>query len=324
MADKKKDNDEIRPLNNRVHIAGILAQLEEPKEGKGKDGVNYISLKGAVQCHPNDPAFTAFFSIYEKTKTAKGEENKGYKKIKEWTKTAVPMTEDKTNATFVDFSGSLTSNNYVAADGSLKETFVIKIKFVNDFKEYCYDLDIEGYINGIEDIEVDGVATGQKRLGLTSKDFFNNALIFNKKNKNNLLIAEGDIADSLDDANYEQGRTVSISCSRAKMEDATKPKKQGFGRQPVTSGSSIMYWQIIGGDEALDEDDDEALTKEQIRILTSSYNERNEEIVNQGYLGGKNSKPSGKKTGLGKKVKDNKEDTDGFSEVDEDEDDMPF
>lgn len=326
---KTQDKDQIRNLTNRVHLGGILAELDKSsiKEGKGTDGVPYISVKGAVQCSPNDAAYTAYFSIFCKATTAKGTENKSYAKIKKWVKTAVPMTKDKENATFVDMMGSLTSNNYVSADGTFKETFVYNINFINDFKEYCFDLDIEGYVNGIEDMKDDNdEETGEKRIGLTSKDFFNNALIFDKKNKMNLLIADKETAESFDDVNYEAGKTITISCMRDKKEAETKVKKSGFGRQPVTSGPATMYWKIVGGDEALDEDDEKSLTKAQIKTLTSQYNENNNAIIEKGYQGGKkDSNSSESRKGFNKRNSDSEDDEDsnGFKEVEED-DDMPF
>lgn len=317
---KEVNVEQIRNLNNKVYLGGMLAELDKSqiRKGVGSDGVKYISFKGAIQCHPDDAAYTAYFSAFIKQMTKKGTESETYKKAIRWLEDAVPMTKDRNNPTFVNMQGSVSWNGYVAADGQFKETFINGIQFINDFTEYRYDMDIEGYIEGIEDEQDDeGEDTGRKLVKLVSKDFFQNALVFEKKNR---LIADKDIADAFEDADYEVGRTVSISCSRDKSSAKPKVKPGGFGKQPVTSGSTPMVWKIVGGDPAIDEDSKDALTKEQIKALKNALKARCDEIIENGYQGKSDKKSSkGSKGGFGKK----NEDTSGFSEV-EDDDDEPF
>lgn len=315
----EKSSEQMRILGNFVHIAGILAELSYVKEGTDKNGNDFISIRGAVQCSPDDASYTAYFSIYNKEKTNSGADNKLYKATKAWLKTAVPMTQDKENASLVDLSGSIGINNYVGSDGTFNEVLVNNIKFFNNFKDYAYEMSIEGYIKNITDEEdEEGNATGRKKLTLISNDGFMNALKFEK---NEALIIPVEYAEALDDAGYEIGRTVTVSCERHRLEVKPKVKAGGFGKQPaLTTGKSRMVWVLVGGDPALEEDDKNAISSSQIKQLLAAQASRNDEIIARGYISGNNDgKNSGtvKKGGFGKKAGKNKEDDPGY-------DDMPF
>lgn len=310
---KENKTEQIRNLENTVILSGILAELDPStiKYGKGSDGVDYVSFKGAIQCHEEDTSLTAYFSTFIKAKKQNGEKSKTYDSAVKWVKSAIPMTKDKENATLVSMQGSLTCNNYVGSDGQFKENFVNNIQFFNKFNDYAWDMRIEGYITDIEDVEdEDGNNTGKKKVYLIGKDFFNNAIIFGKKNP---LIANKEVADYFDDAEYEKGRTAVINCSRVHSGEAPKPKKGGFGKSVVTTGAAPLMWEIVGGDSALDEDDDNALTSQQIKLLTAEYKKRNEEIIEKGYQGGKKDE---KKKSTKKAEK--------FEELDDFDPDMPF
>lgn len=313
-----KSNEKIRELITTVHIAGILAELES-RTGTDKNGNNYLSIKGAVQCHPTDSAFTARFQFYSSELTKNGTTSKLYVSAKDWLKTVTPMTKDKENPSMVSLSGNIRQNNYVGQDGTFREDIVSDIKFFNEFQEYAYDINVEGYIKNITDEIIDDEATGRKKIVLVSKDF-RGAIMFHK---DNTIIAERDIAEQLDDAEYENGRTVLMRLERAKEEPKVTPKKGGFGKQPIAKGRIRTYWKLVGGDPALDLDDPESLDKGQIKDLLYVYEERNKEIVDKGYQGKKND--GGSTAGAFKETKKPvaKAKDDDFVEVDDD-DELPF
>ena len=61
------NSDQIRRLQNVVILEGAPAELEEPRTGTGKDGINYISLRGAVQCGDTG-VYTRSFRAFIKEK----------------------------------------------------------------------------------------------------------------------------------------------------------------------------------------------------------------------------------------------------------------
>ena len=176
MATKK--TDQIRRLTNSVTLAGYLADIES-KQGVDKNGVDYIRIRGQIQCG-EESVMTRSFTSFIKAKKADGTDSENYEKVLDWVKKAVPMTRDKENATMVKLVGSLSANDYVGSDEQLHEGTVASMQFFNDFEEFACDLDIEGYIKSITDEERgpedDKKPTGRKRLNLISMDFYHNAL----------------------------------------------------------------------------------------------------------------------------------------------------
>ena len=105
------NTDQIRQLANRVHFAGILAELSEMREGNTINGIPYISFSGVLQCG-EDAVYNVPFRTFVKSKKSDGSDSKNFAKVKNWYNNAVPMTANKDNATKVDMVGSLTDNPY--------------------------------------------------------------------------------------------------------------------------------------------------------------------------------------------------------------------
>ena len=97
-----------------------------------KNGVDYIRIRGQIQSG-EESVMTRSFTSFIKAKKADGTDSENYEKVLDWVKKAVPMTEDKENATMVRLVGSLSANDYVGSDEQLHEGTVASMQFFNDF-----------------------------------------------------------------------------------------------------------------------------------------------------------------------------------------------
>lgn len=311
--------DQIRNLVNKVHLGGILAELNPVKTGKTKDGVDYLSFSGAIQCG-EEPVYTRRFKSFIKAKKSDGSDSENFNKVSEWLKNAVPLTKNKENPTYVDMVGSLCTNDYVSADNSLKEGDIFNIQFFNDFKGYCCDLDIEGYIQTIIDEEkkIDGesVETGRKVIKLVSTDIYKQTLIF----KN--IIVPKEFANELDSNGYEKGKTCYFYISWKKGVTVEKPAGIGEVR---TEGKSYLEMVMTGAKLPYQEDSDKSLTVEQVKNLLKERKIKLDELKENGYQGSKNNKNNSSNTNNNRNSFGTKEtsEKDVFAEVDDDED-FPF
>ena len=87
-----KNTDQIRRLTNSVTLAGYLADIES-KQGVDKNGVDYIRIRGQIQCG-EESVMTRSFTSFIKAKKADGTDSENYEKVLDWVKKAVPMTKD--------------------------------------------------------------------------------------------------------------------------------------------------------------------------------------------------------------------------------------
>ena len=202
------NSDQIRRLQNVVILEGALAELEEPRTGTGKDGINYISLRGAVQCGDTG-VYTRSFRAFIKEKKTNGEDSKVYKDVVEWLKTATPMTKNAENPTMVRLQGSLSDNVYVNREGVLVEGTEVSVQFFNEFKSFNASLQLEGYIKDIKP-EVrgkddDAHETGRYKMHFITRDFYGNTL--DLKN----IIVPAETYDDIQSIGYDEGATVSIN-----------------------------------------------------------------------------------------------------------------
>lgn len=312
-----KNTDQIRRLANSVTLAGYLADIES-KQGVDKNGVDYIRIRGQIQCG-EDSLMTRQFSSFIKAKKADGTDSENYEKVLNWLKTAVPLTKDKENATMVKLVGSLSANDYVGSDEQLHEGTIASMQFFNDFDEFACDLDIEGYIKSITDEERgpedDKKPTGRKRLNLISMDFYHNALDIK-----NIIIPK-DFVDALEDNGYVKGATAKMYVSwKPNEKGEVKPKTKGFGQQRVTEGKSYVEMVLTGGDIAYDEDEQEdmIITTQMCKAMLNERASRLKELEEVGYQGSKGSNSSSAPTGFGKKGSGK------MSPVVDDDDDIPF
>lgn len=308
------DSDKLRDLRNRVVISGTLAELEV-KEGENKNGVPYISLKGAIRFGETGTE-TKKFRTYVQAQKSDGNENKQYASIKEWADNAVSEATNKDLATMVTITGSLEANDYVASTGELAEGVEINAKFFNDYqqKEDSEDgpaiVDLEGYIKAISDEVKNDVETGRKRVTMISTDFFRNAVVV----KN--IIVPKELADGFTDM-FEVGDTALLFLSYELHKGEKKEVKSGgLGKQRVTEGRDYLELVVVGAPPA--EEQGEPIEKKIVKILMEERAQKLEELKEQGYQGTtttntpNNTKTTSKKT------------TKKVTEEDIDDDDIPF
>ena len=281
------NTDQIRQLENRVHLAGILAELSDIVEGTTSNGIPYISFNGAVQCGP-EAVYTVRFRSFVKSKKNDGTDSKNYAKIKEWVKTAVPLTKNTNNPTRVDMVGSLTDNPYVNASGTLVEGTQYSIQLFGDFKDYAAEIDLEGFIHSVVD-ETKGSdsseTTGRKRMRLITRDIFRNTLDI----KN--IIVPKELVRPLRDNDYDDGRTAKFFITLMPNESPAPAKSGGIGTQR-TSGTNYLEWVMTGADPVISIDSDKSLDVKLIKAAMTERKSRLDEIKAAGYQGGSSSNGS--------------------------------
>lgn len=280
--------DQIRQLENKVHLAGALAELSDINEGTTSTGIPYISFSGMVQCGP-EAVYSVRFRSFIKSKKSDGTDSKNYAKVKAWAKAAVPMTKNKENPTMVDMVGSLTDNPYVASDGKLKEDTQFNIQLFGDFKEYAAEIDLEGYIQSFSD-ETKGVdseeLTGRKRMRLISRDIFRNTLDIKR------IVIPKDLVGALQENDYEERCTALFYITLLPNAAPVPVKSTGIGKVRPTKGDNFLEWVLTGAELPVSEDSDKALSPKLIKNAMSERKDRLQEIADAGYQGGSSSNSS--------------------------------
>lgn len=316
--------DQIRSLTNQVVYSGYLATLENVKTGVDKNGCGYLMFRGTIQCG-KDATLTRPFKAYIKAQKRDGTDSENYARVTKWVNEAVPMTKDKENATLVRMVGSLSANDYVGSDGSLRESNIATMQFFNDFDEFACTLDIEGYIKSITEEErgpeEDKKPTGRMRMRLIGMDFYHNALDFKS------IVIPKELIDDLEDNGYEPGRTAKMYLNwEVNNNEEPKPKKRGFGQQRTTEGRSFVELVLTGGDVAYDEDDERmSISNQMAKAMMTERSNRLKEIEEAGYQGGssnsaKAGSSSSSRSGFGNKGASSKK----MSPVVDDDSDIPF
>ena len=306
------NNDEqIRNLKNSRHIAGRLAELGELTQKEGSDGHMFIRFDGKIQYGDEDYE-VASFQVYIREKTRDGQDSKQYSEALAWYKSAIPMTKDKENCTWVDLSGSVTQNLFVDNSGKLVESYRNSMRFFKTFSKAANELDIEGYIAGVSEGE-----DGKVKMGFLSRDMFGNCLKWNP------LMVAPEIAEDLDAAGYEKGRTAELHIVWVPDKTESKPKRKSFGIVRSVPDRIRMIPTVVGGYPALDEDDEDALTRAQMKNLSEIYEQQKRDIIakheedqkNGGHSKATSTKSTGKVSSAEKSKK--------FTELDDD-DELPF
>jgi len=281
------NTDQIRQLDNRVHLAGALAELSDINEGTTSAGIPYISFRGAIQCGP-DAVYTVPFRTFVKSKKSDGTDSKNYAKIKEWVNNATPMTKNKDNPTMVDMIGSLTDNPYVNSGGTLIEGTQYSVQLFGDFKDYAAEIDLEGFIHSVVD-ETKGVdsddVTGRKRMRLITQDIFRNTIDI----KN--IIVPKELVRPLHENDYEGGRTAKFFITLMPNEAPAPVKSGGIGTQR-TSGANYLEWVMTGADPVISDESDKHLDPKLIKAAMTERKSRLDEIKEAGYQGGNSTNSS--------------------------------
>ena len=305
------DAEQLRTLLNKVTVKGTLAELEV-KEGSNKNGIPYISLKGAVRFGETGTE-TKKFRTYVQAQKADGNENKQYASIKAWADNAVSEADNKELATKVSISGSLEANDYITSSNELVEAVEINAKFFNEYsvtEEEEFEsntVDIEGYIKSITDEVRNDVETGRKKITLITTDFFRNAVVV----KN--IIVPKELVDDFEDM-YEVGSTAILYLSYVLHKGEKKQAKGGIGKVRVTEGKDYLELILVGAPTP--DEVESQLEKKIIKTLMEERAQKLEDLKEAGYQSGSTENTSSapaKKTTTKKVTAD-----------DIDDDDIPF
>lgn len=316
-------DEKVRSLTNKARVAGALVSLSKLSEGVGQDGVPYCSFSGKINCDPEGKVQVSF-RTYEKAKKKNGEDMKNYPKVLAWYKNAIPQESnpdnptkdnDPNNPTMVEISGSITDNPYVNVEGQLIEGHQYNLKYFSDFKEYKAQMDIEGYVESLveETIGEDETPTGRMKMTLISRDGFGNTIVMK-----NLIIPE-DFVDSLEDAGWEKGATISAAIDLTPSESVKTVNTAAFGKQHAVQGFVRIEKVVTGGDIAVDPDSERALQRSQVKAMMTERKNKLQEVVDNGYQGSKTTSSVSRGSIGGKKTQ-----TKVDSEFNIDDDDMPF
>ena len=305
------DSEQLRALRNNVTISGTLAELEV-KEGTNKNGIPYISLKGAIRFGESG-AESRRFRTYVQAQNASGNDNKQYTAIKQWVDGAVSEADNKELATMVTIVGSLEANDYINPAGELVESVEINAKFFNDYRELEDGnaiVDLEGYIKAITDEVKNDVETGRKRVTMVSTDFFRNAVVV----KN--IIVPKELAEDFVDM-FEVGDTALLFLTYMLHKGERKEVKAGgLGKQRVVEGRDYVELVVTGAPPANQQG--EPIEKKILKILMEERTQKLEDLKEEGYQGSNtDTTPTAKKTTSKKGAKK-------VTVDDIDDDDIPF
>lgn len=295
-----KTTDQIRRLNNKVELAGILAELGEIREGTTQNGIPYLSFRGAIQCGET-PDYTTRFRVFVKSKKADGSDSQAFANMKEWVNNAVSLVDAQKAgnpelATRVDMSGYISDAPYVNSKGVLKEDVEYSIQFVNPFKEFKANLDIEGMIHSIVDETVDEEPTGRQFLRLISRDFFGNTLDF----KN--LVVPQNFVGPMEENGFERGRTSTFYISLIPNTKAGAQKKGAIG-EVRTADVTYLEKVITGAEPVIDPDSEKSLSPALMKNAMAERQAKLDTIKAEGYKGNKTATTStvsgAARTGIG-------------------------
>lgn len=332
MAKNELNSDQIRQLENNVHLAGIVAELGDMATGTTNDGVPYLAFRGSVQCG-DDAIYTVPFRVFVKSKKKDGTDSKLFANVKDWYNKAIPLTKDTENATKVDMRGSLVDNPYVSQQGELVPSTQFNMQLFGNFKDYAAEITLEGCIIGVTDEVISDTPTGRGKIRFFTRDIFHNNMELT-----NIIVQSEDVNDevnkrTLEDAGYIKGATTTISIDLLPSKAPAPVKKGGIGKQHTTDGTNRLEWVLIGADDICE--GDKALSGKLVKAALSERTARLDEIKRAGYLGNKGT--SSHSSGLGSKKGGVTKDIDDFdvegeatagsasdlSPV-EDDDDFPF
>lgn len=283
-------SDKVRQMTNKVVLTGKVAELEV-KKGVTEKKVPYVSVKGTIQ-YGNHKALTKKFEKFVMEYSVKDDgshkENKAYPKVIEWANNAKSIAKTSyEEATEVSIQGAFANNDYVNEKEQLVESLKVEAAFFNDVTgDYKGTADIEGYIQTIvpEVKGEDQEETGRLKVTILTNDYFGN--IIPVKN----IIVPVELRGAFENG-YEVGQTAKLFVDFTLHEGETKPKKTGgIGVQRVTEGTSYAEMILTGADPAVDEDEENAYSREAVRIGLAERKAFLKELEEKGYQGKKSKK----------------------------------
>ncbi len=283
-------SDKVRQMTNKVVLTGKVAELEV-KDGTTKKNVPYISVRGTIQFGEHKAMTRKFRKMvmeYSIKDDGTHKENKNYPNVVEWAENAKSIAKSSyDDATEVSIQGSFITNDYVNREDKLIESLKIDAAFFNNVDgEYKATADVEGYIQSIvpETKGEDQEETGRLRVTILTNDFFGN--IIPVKN----IIVPAELKDAFEEG-YEVGQTAKVFIDFILHEGEEKPKKSGgIGIQRVTTGASYVEMILTGAETPLDEDDENAFSREAVRIGLSERKAALDALKEKGYQGGDSGK----------------------------------
>lgn len=264
-----KDSEQLRDFVNKIDVNGTLATMEVKEGNTAESGVPYISVKGSIQFGETGVE-TINFRSFALAKKADGTDSKAYANLAKWVENAVPMTDDKENATKGLFRGSFASNDfYTDRDGgSLVESNVFNVSGFFDYDVNFNEqnstnaiVDFEGYVKAIAD-ETKGeekTLTGRKRVTLVGLDYRKEAIVLK-----NVILTE-DIAEDFMDL-LPVGSTAKFTLGYYVHKGQTRKPTGGLGKQRVTEGRDYLELVLEGCSDPY-EDDKEVITPKILKEL---------------------------------------------------------
>lgn len=283
-------SDKVRQMTNQVVLTGKVTEFEMKTgtvaNGDSK-GAPYVSIKGEIQFGEHKAMARSFERYVQEYRVKDGKkiESKAYTPTLDWAKSVKSVA--KTNwdeATEVSLTCSFAPNDYVNKEEKLIEALKCPVAFINDVNgDYKATADIEGYIQSIvpETKGEDQAETGRLKVTILTNDFFGNIIPVK-----NIIVPE-ELREAFEDG-YEVGQTAKVFVDFTLHKGEEKPKKSGgIGVQRTTDGKSYVEMILTGADPALDEDEEDAFSKEAVRIGLAERKADLDKLKEAGYQGGK-------------------------------------
>lgn len=286
-------SEQLKDVLNRVRLVGKLAEVTRFTILDTVKGPA-ASFKGVIQFGETSAEtrnFEGFINKFNKD----GKENVNFQRAIDLIQNGTPMTKSKENATELVLDGQIDCNDYVGADGKIKQTIALKISFIRTKEtgdNYEARIQIEGYILNIAD-ELSGsgedvLPTGRKKLNLISANYRNEAI-----DLKGLILKqetlEGFRAQKKEDFEdvYSQGKTAKFTLKYLPSERRKAPQvtDSGFGEQVVTEGTNYVELVIVGSPETPEEVG--KFSFDLVRNLQSERKIKLAELEEKGYQGGK-------------------------------------
>ena len=283
-------SDKVRQMTNKVVLTGKVTEFEKRTgtvaNGESK-GTPYVSFKGKIQFGEHKAMERSFDRYVQEYSVKEGnkKENKAYEKTLAWANSVKSVASSNWDeATEVSLQCSFATNDYVNAEEKLVEALGCSVAFINDVDgEYGATADVEGYIQSIvpETKGEDKEETGRLRVTILTNDFFGN--IIPVKN----IIVPAELREAFEDG-YEVGQTAKVFITFELHKGEEKPKKTGgIGVQRTTDGKSYVEMILTGADPAIDEDENDAYSKEAVRIGLAERKAALDTLKEKGYQGNK-------------------------------------
>ena len=268
---------EVKKSISSMQVVGTLKEINLSREGVSKREIGRNDNKKTVECNRisktefKNPAFVievngqpvevdVTFGVDEKyvDKDGKIADNPKYKAL------ATIIDTFVCGETRVKVDGSINANEYVGQDGQWK-TLTPKIEFFSATHSNVPEEDYaEGAVSGIvrsKRPEMKGDdETGRLLVQLMSFDYKGSIYPVD-------LVVDADLADDFDNM-YETNSSVRVDVEVKVVQHGGKTTTEttGFGRKAKrTSGYTTTEFQIIGGDEPFEEENEYFITAEAVK-----------------------------------------------------------